>query len=328
MGSDDSLPSIQTLVETMHARGILYHILGPVELSRRISAIAAKNNLGDPTAPTTFHAFVQSCYYHGDHRPRIPVVHNAIAFYACLSSDRNNILTLDWYAYSYCGQNWYIIDVETDDLSRIVPLRVYSPYHSSAPRRTAAVLDKSQPLPFWIVRRDGLGVSLVSDDLFMLRHDGMQFQNIAGGTRTTVMIQWPGYPRWKSQIRMGPTKEHKSEDYTYRRLVSQVRAKIRKFITEHINIASEDPHWAVGDAGSGRIAAHDLILLAIIEVSQGAVMPILKLRDDFVFADSIPPATALNTPAMVPPSDTQSSSHFPFPAFPSGACMPDINGLD
>ena len=41
-----------------------------------------------------------------------------------------------------------------------------------------------------------------------------------------------------------------------------------------------NPHWAVGTT-PGRITAEDLTLLAIVSVSQGVVMPILKLRDDF-----------------------------------------------
>ncbi|VDC03864.1 unnamed protein product [Peniophora sp. CBMAI 1063] len=330
MESNNLLHStFQTLVETKHAHGILYHILGLGELSRRISAIAAQHyNRDSPQAPAFFHAFVQSYYLEGDHKPRIPLVHNAIAFYAQSTAPQASSQVAHTYS-SDSGQRWHIIDVETNDLSLIVPLRVYVPYRSCAPGRSALVLDNIRPLPFWIVRSGGLGVPLASNDLVSLRNQDWRFTNIDGRMRSTVMvkIEWPGYPRWQSQIRMR-LNNLSGESYTFKRLVRQVLAKIRKFIAEHMNVVSEEPHWAVGEAGGGRITAHDLVLLGIIEVSRGAVMPILKLRDDFVFADSIPTPAAPITTTMVPPFDPQGAFNNPIPAFPSGADVPDIDGLD
>ena len=37
--------------------------------------------------------------------------------------------------------------------------------------------------------------------------------------------------------------------------------------------------WAVGTSAQGRISAEKLILVAIVFVSEGAVMPILRVRD-------------------------------------------------
>lgn len=86
--------------------------------------------------------------------------------------------------------------------------------------------------------------------------------------------------------------------HTFKRLANQVRSKVRKYISvrrvppfesrsmcrlqpqEHVNEPTTNPYWAVGDT-HGRITAADLELLAIVYVSQGAVMPILKLRDGF-----------------------------------------------
>ena len=48
----------------------------------------------------------------------------------------------------------------------------------------------------------------------------------------------------------------------------------------HENVESRDHHWAVGHT-HGRISEDDIVLLAIVEVSQGAMMPILKVRDGF-----------------------------------------------
>ncbi|KZV60907.1 hypothetical protein PENSPDRAFT_759744 [Peniophora sp. CONT] len=284
MTSNSQLSLIHALVEAEHANGILHHVLKLEGVTRRTFAVAVRYNNGNPTAPETFRAFVQSCYREEHHRPYIPCIPNAVAFYA--RPDLQPAHSAHTYL-SFSGKAWYILDVTASDLSRIVPLGVYVPYHKMAPGRTATVLDSIEPIALWVVGNDGLGIPVgLKGDVKALLHGDKPFTHANGCTRTTVLVKvkWPGYNIWEAQIRM--KNESRPEDsYTFRRLVNQVKIKIRKFISDRADVESRNPHWAVGEV-PGRLSAEDIILLAIVVVSQGAVMPILKVRDDYVFPDS------------------------------------------
>ncbi|VDC01469.1 unnamed protein product [Peniophora sp. CBMAI 1063] len=226
---------------------------------------------------------MQACYYDGDSRPSIPLLPNAIAFYAG-ESGRSRIS----HVYpSSTNQHWYILDVEVNDLDRIIPLANYLPYVQWAPDRTARELDLVSHVPFWIVTSAGLGVPVMHKDTTSLMHGDKLFEYSRRGLRYSVFvtINWPGYPAWKAQVKMmEKTILSGGGPFTYRRLVNQVKCKIRKFFREHEGRETSNPHWAVGTL-EGRISAIDVTLLAIINVSPGRVIPVLKLRDGFIFAD-------------------------------------------
>jgi len=79
--------------------------------------------------------------------------------------------------------------------------------------------------------------------------------------------------------------------------VGQLASKVAKVLRTSLRNAGEkwvrdpmDPtrgRYCVG-LGPNEISEGDLILLGVIFVSPGAITPLLRLRDDFVFAPSYP----------------------------------------
>ncbi|VDB98613.1 unnamed protein product [Peniophora sp. CBMAI 1063] len=321
MYGDTRLDLIHDVVASKHEHGILMYILKSEELCRRIQAVAIRYNNGDPAGPNTFRAFVRSCYHEGHCRPRIPFVPGAIAFYARPDLKCSNV------AHTYTstsGQQWYILDVAANDLSRIVPLGLYMPYRELAPGRTASILDSIEPIPLWVVGNGSLGVPVgPQGDVCTWQHGEKPFTNTNGSPRSTVFvrIKWPGYNIWESQIRM--KNDSRPEDsYTFRRLVNQTRMKVRKFVSDNTSTPCRNSRWVVGDM-PGQISAKDLILLAVVVVSHGAIMPILKLRDDYVLRNSCPFQTA----STVPPFHVYGSSLAPCSYDPFGSDNQELSSL-
>ncbi|VDB91694.1 unnamed protein product [Peniophora sp. CBMAI 1063] len=278
---------IHALVAEKHADGIINYLLTLEEMCRRVDAVAVHYNHGTPAQPGLYRGFVESCYGGEENQvaPNIPGIPNAITFQAIRDPSP--------FAHTHLsdnGRQYYIIDVAADDISLIVPLGRYVPYQRHAPGRSAIVLGSIEPVPYWIVGQHGLGVPISGGEVYALQHGERQFTNGPGG-------RWPGYASWQAQIRMRHDGRQPGDSFTFRRLVNQVRGKVRKFITEHARIQSTNLHWAVGIT-PGRITADDLTLLAIVSVSQGAVMPILKLRDDFVFSTMSTQSVGVSSPSM------------------------------
>lgn len=48
---------------------------------------------------------------------------------------------------------------------------------------------------------------------------------------TMISSQWPGYDPWEAQIRMRNDSPWSGDSYTFRRLVNQVKGKVRKFVS-------------------------------------------------------------------------------------------------
>ncbi|KZV60908.1 hypothetical protein PENSPDRAFT_759745 [Peniophora sp. CONT] len=282
MTSDTQLRhSIYDLTTAEHANGVISYVLGLEEMSRRTFAVAVCYQHGNPTSPSVFRGFLGSCYRDANgHRPAIPLVHGAVPFYAGPSD-----LVSPPAAHTYqssSGDWWHVLDVVVTDLSRIVPLGVWIPYLQRSSGHTAAALDRIEPRPFWIVPLGGgLGVSVHSSDTQAFHYGNWTFTHPGGGVRSTVYIrfQWPGYPPFEMQVRV---QSNTDDSGTFKRLVDRVKGAVHTFISEYASEPSSVPRWAVGYA-PGRISSRDVNLLAIVEVSQGAVMPILKVRDEFVF---------------------------------------------
>ncbi|VDC04711.1 unnamed protein product [Peniophora sp. CBMAI 1063] len=276
-GTTPVVGSLRSLVEEKHKYGVLLYILPCEDMCRRTSIVAVAQG-GVPASPS-FLNFIRARYDEGQHRPIIPLVQNAITFPADQNSQHANTHTY----LTANGQRSYILDVKTTDPARIIPLNVYKPYADRAPGRAASVLNRDLGLvPLWIVTDTGLGSPVGQQGVWALQNGNVPFTHPDGTKRTSlfVRIRWPGYPDWDSQIRLD--NNQKTDVFTFKRLVELVKGKVRKFINDNENRESSNPYWTVG---SGRIAIEDLNLLAILEVSKGAVMPILSLRHDFVFPD-------------------------------------------
>ncbi|VDC04772.1 unnamed protein product [Peniophora sp. CBMAI 1063] len=281
-GFISALDSIDSIVRTEHSNGIIFRALGPQETRRRIGTLAASYNgyeLTAPLAPGRFRDRVQFSYREGDRRPELPDIPNAIAFF-CIPEAIPFTRTYP----SASGRRWFIPDIEVDDLyhDHIVPLRPFEPYSENSGRAASVLEGKVDPVPLWVVGSQGLGVP-VKGDVAHVQHGNELVVKRDGKCRTSVKVyfQWEGYEPYTSQIQMRGGSQS-ADSCTFKRLVNQVNRRICKFISKDAvplpNGNSNSP-WAVGN-GVGRISAEDLLLLAIVSVSEGVIMPVLKVRSD------------------------------------------------
>ncbi|VDB82958.1 unnamed protein product [Peniophora sp. CBMAI 1063] len=330
MGSSGSPADwISTLVKTRHQRGILHRVLPLEDLSRRVSLITTRfNNGAVHNCPDMYRNLVKSYYLDGDTPPTIPIIPGAIAFFAN-PNPPHEPAPLSTPKYECTKRKlWHALDVEVEDETCIVPLAAYVPYKDQSYGRTRSVLSRVDPLPFWVVpRAGGLGIPVETRDRLDLHHGDVVFRNIDGNPRTTVSVRftWPGYEAVDKQIRV----DSKGDDSgTYNRVLDGVLRVIRNFVSENTETPCEDPLWAVGNS-FGQISAKNLVLLAIVVVSRGAITPIVQLCDSLApIGPSLPEAVdvpepldeAFETPptsSVISPPEASSSFTMPSMLIPS-----------
>ncbi|KAH9970044.1 hypothetical protein BGW80DRAFT_1334377, partial [Lactifluus volemus] len=97
-----------------------------------------------------------------------------------------------------------------------------------------------------------------------------------------VRINWCGYAPWDDQInlrnqRTTPGRETVSL-VTFAKYVAGRVVKFMK-LAESLPYNAQDQRWFIGE---NRITLRDVILIGVVQVSQGSWMPILQLNDRFV----------------------------------------------
>ncbi|VDB98615.1 unnamed protein product [Peniophora sp. CBMAI 1063] len=306
--SAPQLGLIQAVVAEEHAGAILNHVLGHEEMCRRTFKVTVQYNRGNPNStPSIFTAHVRACYREGHFQPLIPFIENAVAFYAGPPSPSPPFP----HTYPSTSYQWYhILDVRTNNLSLIVPLGMYAAYLSRSTGYATGVLDRIEPRPYWVVPSEtgGMGVPIAPRVTAPLRYGESAFTHADGSARSTVYVrfQWPGYEPFERQLRV---LSNASDSGMFQRVVTHVKNAVRAFISTHADAETSSPRWAVGNT-HGRISENDVILLAIVEVSRGTIMPILKVRDGFVFPGAATRASSI------------AHGTFSRPATPSRAATP------
>ncbi|VDB98609.1 unnamed protein product [Peniophora sp. CBMAI 1063] len=276
------LVAISGLVAEKHSLGIIRYIFGAREMGRRIRSLAIRYNNDDRSTPNAFRDAVAASYLDHDRlAPSILHIPNAISYVARVGHPSSaHVYQSD------TDRQWFVPDVASPDLHRFVRLEPPVAYAQRSTSRADYVRDIIDPLPFWAIPSTGtmgtVGVPVKTRTTEVLMYGKKSFLTADGKARSTVNVQfkWPGYSReFKAQIRIKSDAKDCGSG-TYQRLVNLVKGSVRNFIDAYAQEPCQNAHWAVGP---GRITADDLVLVAVVVVSQGAVMPILKVtRDNFV----------------------------------------------
>ncbi|VDB95280.1 unnamed protein product [Peniophora sp. CBMAI 1063] len=226
----------------------------------------------------TLEDFIQASYLDLNERDHIPrgLPANSIPFFSW------GIVAFDAYTFQARSRSWwYLLDMIAPDPTRIVPSSLFVPYAGTSATRSESVVQGFKRKALWFVRRDGgLGVP-AEGSRPLLWHGEKEFQRSPWRKTMKIKFNWPGYDGWwEKQIRMD------AGDRSIGRLASLVANKVRDFIYDHdpsvTHSVGTQARWRIGSQ-AGRISASDILVLGILLVSDGAVMPILQVRDNFVF---------------------------------------------
>jgi hypothetical protein len=168
----------------------------------------------------------------------------------------------------------YLLDVAAPHRGLIVPMNIFRPYLNNL-TRAERVIAGLNLIPFFFITAQGtIGAPVIGN------FEQLDCRRMFREPRTSLKIKfhWPGYEPYEGQIQYNPVARGGAVQISARRLAELVAGQVQSFLqkaTERSvhHIANEG--WDIGRHHGG-IQAHNLILLGVISVSEGAVMPLLQ----------------------------------------------------
>jgi len=176
---------------------------------------------------------------------------------------------------------WHL-DYMLRDVGTVVSQRLWSPAATSDTQRYGTV---PLNMPIFLVERDGttLGLPLnqaASGDCSALLNARLPAP--VGHYHTTfIRIMWPGYNEWSTQIMLRDQTPARST-IPIEALAARVARAVCRFLQDCAGQQCMSPTWFIGRGG---ITANDIILVGLIQVTQGSWQPILQLNR-YVFSQS------------------------------------------
>ncbi|KAH9976824.1 hypothetical protein BGW80DRAFT_1202963 [Lactifluus volemus] len=140
------------------------------------------------------------------------------------------------------------------------------------------------PIFFVHSNRVGLGLSLIhaaAGDCRMLL-GGLIEAPVGSCSTTYIRIKWPGYDDWYRQI-MTRDQTPAHTTISLEKLARRVANAVCLFLDEAAQMNGRDPEWRIG--GYTGIKKDEVILIGLVQVSQGSWQPILQLNR-FIFAEN------------------------------------------
>ncbi|KZV66128.1 hypothetical protein PENSPDRAFT_755920 [Peniophora sp. CONT] len=244
-----------------------------------------------PQVPT-FDAYLRAAYTHRGSLPPIasryglPV--GAIVFFAYQEANfhETDIVWIrdDDMPEAYRWRRWVVMDIIAQHPHLIIPFHgPFIPYSGNAARMEAA-LNKMDVLPVWFTQTNQtVGVPVTGDIQALLPHNRVFGRSQAHTVK--IKFSWPGYQHCDKQVRLIRAGQARTS-VSVARLAQLVASSVHNFMGE---ASASGPtfgspgKWRIG-IQQGQINVHDVILLGIAFVSEGAAIPLLQVRPGFVFA--------------------------------------------
>ncbi|KAI0029206.1 hypothetical protein K488DRAFT_73161 [Vararia minispora EC-137] len=205
--------------------------------------------------------------------------------------------TDDGWATQFDPYPHYILDALPSHPAHIIPMENYVPYANSTEARRNCELSRTDMLPVFFVRRDGgIGIPITSDTLLFNDLSNAHIPFGTPRTSTRVIIAWPGYAHIPAgQIQHNTTSGGGRVNISVGRAAKLVAGQVMAFMRRAEGRWQYDPSHRANDSqgryriGSlpSEITAEDVLLLGLVSVSRGAVMPLLQLREGFVFTPEL-----------------------------------------
>ncbi|KAH9954548.1 hypothetical protein BC827DRAFT_1143511 [Russula dissimulans] len=166
----------------------------------------------------------------------------------------------------------------------VIPQQIWAPRKPSDAQRY--VYHEQLHPPIFFVHKDGEGLGLPLTDAAagncMHLRGAEQAARVGTTTHAQIRINWCGYLylEWSDQImiqKQSPAKETISLE----KFAKYVAGKVLKFMEHARNTAYDndrDQRWIIGDY---HITPRNVVLIGVVQVSQGSWMPILQLNSGF-----------------------------------------------
>jgi len=171
----------------------------------------------------------------------------------------------------------WLLDYTVRDIGTVVPQRrqVWSSADISDAQRYATV---PLHMPIFFIQRDrrtiGLPLNLAAAGNCSSLLDARVTAPVGDRHTTTIRIMWPGQQEWNTQIMTrDQTQDHNT--ITMEALAARVARAVGRFLQDRAGQQSTSSPWSIGPGG---ITDHDIILVGLIDVTQGSWQPILQLN--------------------------------------------------
>ncbi|KAI0287075.1 hypothetical protein BC826DRAFT_889085, partial [Russula brevipes] len=170
------------------------------------------------------------------------------------------------------------IDYVVRDTGSVIPQQIWHPRKLSDTQRY--VHHEQLRPPIFFVHRSGadLGIPLTEAAAGNCMHlrGADQVASVGTSTHTQIRINWCGYRylEWSDQI-MTQKQPPARETISLEKFAKYVAGKVLKFMDIAKSHSYEgDQRWLIGDH---HITPRNIILIGVVQVSQGSWMPILQL---------------------------------------------------
>ncbi|VDC00994.1 unnamed protein product [Peniophora sp. CBMAI 1063] len=287
----------RALLTQVHHGSVLSLALGSpdvvVDRVIRLAYRSWKSATGQHTLPT-FDAYLQAAYMHRGFLPpqaaHYGLPHNVVLFFAYNEAGFHETDIVwsrdDDVAEAYRWRRWVVMDVIAPQPHLIIPFREpFIPYQGNAARMEAA-LNKMDVLPVWFTQTNrtvGVPVDAANEILALLPPNRTFGRSQAHTIK--IKFSWPGYNPCDKQVRLLRAGQARAS-VTVARLAQLVASSVHNFMGEATASGptlGSPGQWRIG-IQPGQISVHDVVLLGIAFVSEGAAIPLLQVRSGFVFS--------------------------------------------
>ncbi|KAI0285882.1 hypothetical protein BGY98DRAFT_245073 [Russula aff. rugulosa BPL654] len=172
------------------------------------------------------------------------------------------------------GRGAWVLDYAVRSGGSVVPQELWFPQGPGDRRR---YVDQAQfRMPVFFIGRDGsLGVPVINAAAGQIElRDIVLPPPLLDKTTAKIRIAWPDYHTSEQQVQLRdqtPAKNHIAFD----RFVRHVGGRVRLFLGDCERVPVQQPFkWMVGH---GNITPDEVMLIGIVQVSEGSWMPILQL---------------------------------------------------
>jgi len=171
------------------------------------------------------------------------------------------------------GRGAWVLDYDARRGGSVVPQELWVPQGQGDRRR---YVDQAQfRMPVFFVGANGnLGVPVLNAAAGdMQLQDAQLPPPLQDKTTAKIRIAWPGYVHSEGQVQLRDQTAAKNP-IPFNRVVKHVASRVRQFLAECERVPIQQFNWMLGN---GNISSDEVMLIGIVQVSEGSWMPILQL---------------------------------------------------
>ncbi|KAH9993730.1 hypothetical protein BJV74DRAFT_770768 [Russula compacta] len=170
------------------------------------------------------------------------------------------------------GQHYWLLDYAVRPGGSIVPQQLWIPQGQGDWRRYVEQAQLHMPV-FFVNTNGTLGVPVVNAAAGQMSLRGANAPAPLGDKTTTkIRISWPGYGPSEQQVQLRDQTPYRNP-ISLERFVKHLGSRVQQFLL-HMPVHDPNSRWIVGH---GRITFNEVMIIGVVQVSEGSWMPILQL---------------------------------------------------